>query len=119
MKKSNLIQQVDGLIQPHQAEVLGGVVFFIVFVGFYFYLQIKNNRLKQFLFANGYTEVNFRNSEAIYPNIKWSKNKIIIKGSSKITSKQVLDDREKWEKFFNIQILSVEDEKQKTIIYLG
>lgn len=110
---------VNDLIQTHHFLFFGGVVFILILVGLYIYLTIQNNKLKQFLFANGYTEINFKNSETIYPSIHWKKSTITIKGSSKITSKQVLDDREKWEKFFNIQILSVEDEKQNTIIYLG
>lgn len=119
MKKSNLIQLASDLIQPHQVEVLGGVVFLIVLFSLYIYFKVRGNKLKQFLFANGYTETNFKTNETIYPSISWSKEKIVIKGSTKITSKQILDDREKWEKFFNIQILSSEDSKQKTIVYLG
>jgi len=119
MKKSNLIQMVSDLIQSHQYFLFGGVVFFFVLLGVYIYLTIQNNKLKQFLFANGYTEVDFKTNEAIYPSIHWKKSTITIKGSTKITSKQILDDREKWEKFFNIQILSVEDERQKTVIFLG
>lgn len=118
MKKSIFLQAVD-LVQLHRGEILGGAFVLILVTYAIVAFWIRRNKLKQFLFANGYTETNFRSKETIYPKISKSKTTITIRGSSKVTSKQVLDDREKWEKFFNIQILTAEDENKKTIIYLG
>jgi len=77
-----------------------------------------SNRLKQFLHSRDYTETDYRTGNTKYPSISFSKLKVVIKNSNKISSKTVLTDREHWELFLNQRILSVEDKERKTIILL-
>ena len=119
MKTLTTKKHIESFSIAHQKEIAGGGFLAVILIILFVYHRIKNTKLKQFLYANNYTEANFKTQKVIYPKLWISKTKIIIKNSNKITSKQVLDDREKWKKFFKIQILSVEDENHKTIIYLG
>ncbi len=106
---------MNNLNQPHIYII--GIVVFIVLV-----IIIKktlfSNNLKQFLHSRDYTEIDYRTNKTKYPNISFSKEKVIIKNSNKISSKTVLNDREHWELFLNQRILSVEDRDRKTIILL-
>jgi hypothetical protein len=116
--KTTIHNYKDVVIDSHQQYYVGGFVV-IIFLILFIIKRQKINKIKQFLFANNYTEVNFKNQKMHYPDVSISNSKIVIKKSNKITAKKVLEDREVWEKCFNIRILTVEDESRKTIIYLG
>lgn len=106
---------MNNLNQP-QIYIYGiiGIVLLVIIIK----KTLFKNRLKQFLHSREYTEIDYRTNNTKYPSITFSKEKVVIKNSNKISSKTVLNDREHWELFLNQRILSVEDKDRKTIILL-
>lgn len=117
MNTQSLIQKKDEFIKGHQLKIGGSIILMIFIFTVIIIKKLKENRLNQFLHSLDFTEINHKTQKIIYPNITIRKDKIIIKNSHKINKKEVEEKRDAFEKFFEIQILQVEDEKQKTIIY--
>lgn len=117
MKTQSLIQKKDEFIKDHQFKIGGSLA--LIFLLFIIVLMKKHkaNKLNQWLHSMKYSEENFKTKKIMYPKFIISKNKIVIKNSNLITKKEVEDKTDSFEKFFGIQILQVEDENKKTIIY--
>jgi hypothetical protein len=117
MKTQSLIQKKEEFIKDHQLKI-GGLSLLIVFIFIALTIKkMKENKLKQFLHSLDLTETNHKTQKIIYPIIIIKKDKIIINNSHKINKKTLDDNRDAFEKFFQINILDIEDSKQKTIIY--
>jgi hypothetical protein len=118
MKTQSLIQKKDEFLKDHQLKIGGSLFFILIIVITYLINKSKQNKLNQFLHAHDFTETDFKTGNIIIPKLKTTKNKIVISKSNKINKKIVEEKTDAFEKFFNIKILNVEDEKQKTIIYI-
>lgn len=117
MNTQSLIQKKEEFIKSHQLKIGGSIILIILIFVIITIKKSKEKKLKQFLHSLDFTETDFKTQKIIYPNIKIKKDKIIIGKSNKINKKIVEDKKDFFEKFFEIQILQVEDERQKTTIY--
>jgi hypothetical protein len=117
MKTLSLIIQKNEFIKEHQ--VLIGVSFSLIIITTLIILikNYKKSKLNQFLHALGFSETDFKTQKNIYPKVVFKKDKIVISNSYKINKDTVEEKRTAFEKFFEIQILEIEDLKQNTIIY--
>lgn len=117
MRTQTLIQKKEEF-KDHQLKI-GGLMAIVIFVIIlYQYKKFKKNQLNQFLHSHDLTEIDIKTGNIIIPKLKIKKEKIIISKSNKINKKVIEEKAEAFEKFFNIQILEIEDFKQKTIIYI-
>lgn len=81
-------------------------------------LKIKKKRSNEFLHSNNYSSKDPTSGEVIYPKIIFKSDRVILCDCYKKSFKEVLEDREKWEKFLNRKILDARDENRRTIIYV-
>lgn len=119
MKTQSLIKRKDEFIKDHQLKIGGSLVLIILLFVVVLMKKLKANKLNQWLHSMKYSEENFKTKKIMYPKFLISKDKIVIKDSNLINQKEVEDKRESFEKFFQVQILDIRDEKRKTVIYIS
>lgn len=117
MKTLSLIQKKYEPTKDQQLKI-GGLAVCVVFILVLSqHLKRKKNKLNQFLYSLGFTEIDFKTQKSIYPKVKIMKDKIIFSNSNKLNKQSVEEKRTAFEKFFEIEILEIEDSQQTTIIF--
>lgn len=118
MKTNSLTKKVENSFYQYREYVFGGLTLVLVILFFIVKLKIKSHKLKQFLHSNGYTETHFKSGKVKYPKILIKKDRVIIKNCYVKSFQEVQNDKDKWQKFLNTKIFSIEDKDGKTIIFL-
>lgn len=65
---------------------------------------LKNNRIKHFLYNNGYVAENHKTKKLIYPYVKFEKKFIKIKNCIKKSGQQIFDEKDLWEQTFSKEL---------------
>ena len=96
--KIDLINFMNSPLFQIIAFLLGVMIFKI-----YSSISLKN-KIKFFLYNNGYVAIDHKTKKDIYPEVSFFKNYISIKKSVRKSSAEILIDKNLWEESFSKEI---------------
>lgn len=93
---------LDNLVSSQYFEiiaVLSGILIYKITSS----IRLRN-KVKLFLYNNGYVSIDFKTKKDIYPKVSFLKNYISVKKSFKKSSNEILTDKTLWEESFSKEI---------------